>query len=139
MTPDDVAFDLLAGDLGLDPLNDSTSESQEEGAAPTQKSRRKRRRPTNAPRKDAAYYRQCTYGRFLEENEFNKTMEEDGVCGYQEFVDRFRLPWPAFVELEQALHAKGHFLSKRQTVIPPQGSFPTLVVFEANGSWHGSY
>ena len=120
MTPDDVAFDLLAGDLGLDPLNDSTSESQDEGAAPTQKSRRKRRRPTNAPRKDAAYYRQCTYGRFLEENEFNKTMEEDGVCGYQEFVDRFRLPWPAFVELEQALHAKGHFLNKRQTVIPPR-------------------
>ena len=118
MTPEDVAFDLFAGDLGLDPLKSSSSEPENEGAPSTYPTRRKRRRPTNAPSKDAEYYRDCTYGRFVAEDEFNKTMEKDGVDGRKEHLDHFRLPWPAFVELEHALQAKGNFVAKKQPVIP---------------------
>ena len=120
MTPEDVSFDLFASDLGLDPLIDSSGEEDHTEAPAERPKSRKRPRPPQAPTKDSKYYEDCTYGRFVREDEFNKTMAEHGVDGAAEFVSHFRLPWPAFLELEAALHAKGHFIRKKQTTIPPR-------------------
>ena len=115
-----LAFRCVSQDLGLGFVDLDFSSSSDSGVSNHDRAVRMKRQRRKGPKTDKNYYKKCAYGTYMEESEFEKTVDEHGVDGRKKFRKLFRIPWEAFLELEEALQARGRFVKKRQGRIPPR-------------------
>ena len=76
-----LAFRCVSQDLGLGFVDLDFSSSSDSGVSNHDRAVRMKRQRTKGPKTDKNYYKKCAYGTYMEESEFDKTVDEHGVDG----------------------------------------------------------